>query len=132
MSFSKKISAELAEHDKILNNAALPNASSLLSDPFLCDGSRLGLEIVGEITTGVTIPDGKKLTVELQTSGKRTGTYTTAATLAAPAAGTIATGFELFRFAPVSTMNTWKRIKIVDDADLSAGKLTVRLVHIAG
>lgn len=130
MTFSKKLSAELAAYDKI-HNAALPNNTSATTDAFLCDGSRLGLEIVGELSAAVTIPEDKVLTVELQDCASKGGVYAKAATLFSSGAGSVAAG-EIFRFAPVSNMKTWKKIKITDTANLSAAKLSIRLAHIAG
>lgn len=130
MTFSKKLSAELAAHDNILCGA-LPNNTSATTDAFLCDGSRLGLEIVGELDSAVTIPEDKVLTIELQDSAAKAGVFAKAATLFSSGAGSVAAG-EIFRFAPVSSMKSWKKIKITDTADLSAAKLTIRLAHIAG
>ena len=100
MSFSKKLSAELAAYDKI-HNAALPNNTSAITDAFLCDGSRLGLEIVGELNAAVTIPEDKALTVELHDCASKGGVYAKAATLFGFPEGTKASPGSNIRQIPV-------------------------------
>ena len=123
MSFSKTISSELRDSEPLFLSV-LPNTSTVVSEPFLCNGTQLGLELVGRMEKGVEVPAEKNLTVTLLASDTLDGEFTEYATLCT-------VGGELFRFVPVSTLPSWKKISLETDADLSAGTLSVGLVHKA-
>lgn len=127
MSFSKMISAELHDADPVFS-AALPNAEAVYSKPFPCCGSPLGLELVGTVDKGVTVPKDKSLTVKLLACDDRTGTYQDAAELFSATDKALTAG-EVFRFVPSSTLPFWKKVCVTTDADLSAGAVTVRIVR---
>ena len=103
MSFSKTISSELRDSEPLFLSV-LPNTSTVVSEPFLCNGTQLGLELVGRLEKGVEVPAEKNLTVTLLASDTLDGEFTEYATLCT-VSGT--------------------------DADLSAGTLSVGLVHKA-
>lgn len=128
MSFSKTISSELHDAEPVIS-AALPNAATVTSDPFPCNGTQLGLELVGTATGAVTIPAEKTLTVKLLAADEKQGSYTEAVQLFSATGKTLAAGSELFRFVPVSTLPFWKKVSVTADADLSAGSIAVQLVH---
>ncbi len=130
MSFSKTISSELRDSEPLFLSV-LPNTSTVVSEPFLCNGTQLGLELVGRLEKGVEVPAEKNLTVTLLASDTLDGEFTEYATLCTVSGKTLEDGGELFRFVPVSTLPSWKKISLETDADLSAGTLSVGLVHKA-
>ncbi len=128
MSFTKTISSELYDAEPVFS-AALPNAATATSEPFACNGTQLGLELVGTASKNVTVPSGKTLTVKLLASDEKKGTYIEAAQLFQADDETLTAGTELFRFAPVSSLPLWKKVSVTADADLSAGAIAVNLVR---
>ena len=130
MSFSRTVSSELRDSNPVFLTA-LPNADTVTSKPFLCNGTQLGLELVGRVETGVAIPEEKNLTVSLLGAETRDGEFAECASICTLSGKTLVKGEELFRFVPVSTLPAWKKISIAADADLSAGAVSVGFAHKA-
>lgn len=127
MSFSKTISSELHDAEPVFS-AALPNTETVSSNRFSCSGSQLGMELVGSLKNGVTIPKDKTLSVKLLACNEPDGSYQETAVLFSATDKALTAG-ELFRFVPPSTLPFWKKVSVTTDADLSAGAMTIRIVH---
>ena len=121
MSFSKTISSELHDAEPVFS-AALPNMETVSSNRFSCSGSQLGMELVGSLEKGVT------LSVKLLACDERDGSYQETAVLFSATDKALTAG-ELFRFVPSSALPFWKKVSVTTDADLSAGAMTIRIVH---
>ena len=86
------------------------------------------MELVGSLENGVTIPKDKTLSVKLLACNEPDGSYQETAVLFSATDKALTAG-ELFRFVPPSTLPFWKKVSVTTDADLSAGAMTIRIVH---
>lgn len=124
-------------NDPPLRGKALPNSGSIESEPFDLANTQGALKVMLFADTGFTVPDGKKLTVELLGSDAEDGEYTAYKSFTATGAATTGTKVEageetpIAAFIPDQDAPKYGKLKITADADLSAGVVTARIGYIA-
>lgn len=128
------ISAEIySDTDIVFNAQQMPNNSNVTSDAFPFGETLHGLELVGTVSTAISLADTTTLTITGRTSATSTGTFSEANTLyavTASGATTIAAGTELFRYVADTKENMWWQVRIATTDTQETGNITVYIASV--